>query len=94
MRKGSTVNGNHRHLVSVARNLRGMTLRELAGETGLTHVGLSHIETGRVARPHVTSKRAIADALGFEVEDLWPANGRSPSKELRQHAKSLNGAGR
>jgi transcriptional regulator with XRE-family HTH domain len=55
------------------RRKRKMSLRALAETTGLTAVGLSHVETGRTKRPHVLTQRAIAEALDCRVEDLFPS---------------------
>jgi lambda repressor-like predicted transcriptional regulator len=84
---GDTQDGRDPHPIAVARRLRGLSLRELASRTGVTHVGLSHIETGRVARPHATTKRAIATELGYKVVDLWPPPGKRPPTELRPRSK-------
>lgn len=75
--------GRAPHPVAVARRLQGLSLRELAERTGVTHVGLSHIETGRVMRPHTVTKRAVAAELGYAVDDLWPRPGKRSPKELR-----------
>jgi transcriptional regulator with XRE-family HTH domain len=86
---GETQNDRDPHPMAVARRLRGLSLRELADRTGVTHVGLSHIETGRVARPHATTKRAIAAELGYRVSDLWPPPGKRAPKELRVNSALL-----
>src|SRR4051812_39809193 len=91
MQLGSTHNGRTPHPLAVARAKRGMSVRALAEATGLTHVGISHIETGRSKKPHPLTKRALAEALGYDVTDIWPTNGGRPAKELRA---SNNGNGK
>lgn len=74
--------------LAIARAQRGLSQRQLAKLAGMTQVGISHIESGRVKKPHALSQRALADALNYRPEDLFPPNGsRSPSKELRALAK-------
>ena len=77
------------HLLAVARHYRALSQRDLARLSGMTQVGISHIESGRVKQPHGLSKRALAEALHFEVADIWPASGRTKNAELRTHAKEL-----
>lgn len=77
----------------LARASRGMSQRDLEDESGLTQVGISHIESGRSPRPRETSKRLLAQALGYKVEELFPSNGVSPSRRLRALArKERNGS--
>jgi transcriptional regulator with XRE-family HTH domain len=72
----------------LAREMRGMSQRDLQKATGMTQVGISHIESGRSKNPHMLTRRAIAEALGFSPEELFPPVGSpSPSKELRALAK-------
>jgi len=54
----------------------------------MTQVGISHIESGRVKKPHALSQRALADALAYKPHELFPPDGgRSLSTELRALAR-------
>ena len=57
-------------LISVARELKGWTLRELEAKTGVSNPLLSQIETGKVKDPGFSTVVRIADALGISVERL------------------------
>jgi transcriptional regulator with XRE-family HTH domain len=52
------------------RLVRGMTLRELAAEAGVTESFLSQVERG-VASPSIASVRRIARGLGHSIADLF-----------------------
>ncbi len=73
--------------VRLARIARGMSQRDLEEASQITHVGISHIESGRSKNPHIGTKRLLAEALEYDVEDLFPKAGPSPSKELRALAR-------
>jgi transcriptional regulator with XRE-family HTH domain len=90
MRLGTTQDGRPLHPLAMARKLRGVSLRALADEVEMTAVGISHIETGR-SEPRRSTKRILAQALGYEVTDIWPRNNGLPAKELRA---SSNGNGK
>lgn len=78
----------------VARHSRRLTQRELAQLAGSSRISIVHHENERVT-PSYASQRAIAQALGYRVGDLFPPPGkRSPSPELRAWAKALNGRAR
>lgn len=77
--------------VALARAQQGLSQRKLAALTGMTQVGISHIESGRVTKPHALSQRAIAAALGYQPTELFPPPGEpSPSEELRTLARMAN----
>lgn len=69
------------------RQLRGLSLRELAERLGLSASLISQIETGR-ARPSVATLYAVAGELGISIDDLLFPNG------LPGEAGSDNDAGR
>ena len=69
MKRNSTKTGKL-HPVAQARKDVGITLRDLAAKAGLSHVGLSHIETGR-SEPKLKTMRAIEHALGDRRIE-WP----------------------
>lgn len=86
----SSLNPNGRvSYLAIARVQRGLSQRKLAELVGMTQVGISHIETGHVKKPHALSQRAIAAALDYNPEELFPPAGKpSPSKELRALARA------
>lgn len=55
-------------LISLARELKGWTLRDLERECGVSNALLSQIENGQVADPGFSKIVRIADALGIKVE--------------------------
>ncbi len=68
--------------LSIARKSRRVSQRNLSALSGLSQPAISHIETG-MTEPRTVTKRALAQALGYSVEDLFPPPGkRSPSAEL------------
>lgn len=78
----------------VARQLRGMTQKQLAEQTGLTNVAISNLETRAETNPRRTTKRLLSGALGFTESDLFPTNGHSPSRALREAARKQGEAAR
>jgi HTH-type transcriptional regulator, competence development regulator len=57
-------------LISLARELKGLTLRELEKRTGVSNALLSQIETGKVKDPGFRTVCKIADALGLTLKRL------------------------
>ena len=57
--------------VTVWREHRGHSLRELARLAGITQTVLARIETG-IAEPPIGAIRALARALRVDMEDLVP----------------------
>lgn len=57
-------------LIAVAREIKGLTLRELEAETGISNSLLSQIETGQVKEPSFRNVVKIAKALGLTLERL------------------------
>jgi transcriptional regulator with XRE-family HTH domain len=75
----------------VARLARRLSQRELATAARISQPALSHIETGD-AEPRFSTQRRLAEALGYDVDEVFPPPGkRSPSFELREWARALNG---
>jgi transcriptional regulator with XRE-family HTH domain len=58
------------------RELRAMSQRQLAAETGVTFQMISAIETGRTL-PSLPTAKKLAIALGITIEDLYPPFNRS-----------------
>ena len=61
---------------------RGLTLKALGGEAGLSHPFLSQLERG-LARPSVGSVERIAQALGVPVTALWVRRRDTPVRLAR-----------
>lgn len=72
--------------VRLGRIARDMSQQDLADASDLSQVAISHIESGR-RQPRRSTQRLLSDALGYSKEELFPENGRSPSKELRELAR-------
>jgi transcriptional regulator with XRE-family HTH domain len=69
MQPGTTRNGRKPHPLAVARKEHGISLRALADDIGMTHVALSHVETGR-SEPKLKTMRKLERALGQRID--WP----------------------
>lgn len=57
----------------------GLTLPELADQTGLSRGYLSDIENGKKS-PSAVTLRVLAPALGCEIEDLMPPRAEAPTE--------------
>lgn len=55
-------------LVSLARELKGWSLRELEKRSGVSNALLSQIETGKIKDPGFTTVVSICDALGVSID--------------------------
>jgi transcriptional regulator with XRE-family HTH domain len=72
------------------RERRGVTVRGLAREVGVSASMVSQIETGKV-QPSVSTLYAITTTLGITVEELFsPAEGGAP-RTAREELASLRG---
>lgn len=79
--------------LAVARRARRLSQRQLSALCGLSQPAISHIEVGGT-KPRTVTKQALASALDYTVAELFPPPGRpSPSAELRDWARALNGKG-
>jgi len=63
-----------RHRLRAERERRGVSLRQLAREVGISASALSQIETGR-SRPSVTTLYALVSALGLSLDALFTEDG-------------------
>lgn len=63
--------------VREARLRRGLTLRALAGEVGVSASMISQIETGKT-QPSVSTLYAITSALGISIQDVFDAAHSQP----------------
>ena len=71
-----------------ARARRRMTLRQLSEATGLSESFLSQLERG-LTQASVASLRAICEALGVSVGDLFDRKGGSGARVLRETARPV-----
>jgi transcriptional regulator with XRE-family HTH domain len=60
-----------------------LTLQQLAERSGLSIGGISKIETGEVRNPHLLTRRALAQALGYWASDTWPVSRGRPHPDLK-----------
>jgi transcriptional regulator with XRE-family HTH domain len=68
--------------VRTLRRARGLTLKALGRQAGLSHPFLSQLERG-LARPSVGSAERIAGALGVPVSGLWARSGPASARLVR-----------
>lgn len=59
------------HKIRDIRILRGMTQEQLAQKSGVSRVSISMIETGKIANVSSKTLRALADALGVSLDDIF-----------------------
>lgn len=57
--------------LSVHRFAAGLSRQELADRAAISRTGLINLERGE-SRPRLDTARALADALGVEVEEIFP----------------------
>lgn len=57
-------------LLSLSRELKKLTLRELEKKTGVSNAVISQIETGRVKDPGFRTVCKLASALGISLKRL------------------------
>lgn len=55
-------------MVALAREIKGMTLRELEAETGVSNSLISQIETGKIKDPGFSTVILLARGLGLSIE--------------------------
>ena len=72
-------------LISVARELKGWTLRDLEKRSGVSNPLISQIESGKVRDPGFSTVIRLVDALGLSL-DLAACAERSKLHVLRQSA--------
>lgn len=60
-------------LLSLSRELKGITLRDLEEKTGISNALLSQIETGKVQEPSFRNVVKIARALNLSLKRLADA---------------------
>ncbi len=80
MKPGTTRSQRTPHRLTLYRRERKVSMRELAEKAGLSAPTISHLESGH-RRPHVATQRAIAEALGVAVEQIWPPSDADGSDE-------------
>ena len=57
-------------MLSLAREVKGVTLRQLETQTGISNALLSQIETGHIKEPSWRNVVKIAKALGLKLDRL------------------------
>lgn len=55
-------------LLAVAREVKGLTLRDLEKASGISNALISQIETGKVKDPGFTTVVRLAQALGLTLD--------------------------
>jgi len=60
------------------RHALGLSLRQLAALTGVTHAWLWNLETGIAPNPRLDTMQRIAKALGCSVGALYPTPEEKP----------------
>jgi transcriptional regulator with XRE-family HTH domain len=78
------------HNLKFLRVQSGMTLEQLATESGLTRSYLSKIERG-LSNPSIESALTIASALGVTVEKLFGQNAQHEAIEIVRAARGTAG---
>jgi transcriptional regulator with XRE-family HTH domain len=56
--------------IAYAREVKGMTLRQMEKQTGVSNAVISQIETGHVKEPGFWTVVKIAKALGLKLDRL------------------------
>jgi transcriptional regulator with XRE-family HTH domain len=60
-------------LISLSRELKGLTLRDLERKSGVSNAVISQIETGHVKEPGFRTVVKLADALSLSLKRLADA---------------------
>lgn len=55
-------------LLSLAREIKGWTIRDVERETGISNALVSQIETGHIKDPSFTKVVRICEALGVPID--------------------------
>lgn len=74
-----------RRRLRAERERRGLSLRKLAAEVGISPSALSQIETGK-SRPSVSTLYAIVTALELSLDGLFPPRDRGPGDPPAEQA--------
>jgi transcriptional regulator with XRE-family HTH domain len=90
---GSTTDSTLGNRVRARRQRRGWTLKDLAGNTGLSVPYLSDIERNKLANPTLETLAALAGALQTTISDLLgdqgaPSTGPPLSVSLQRFIRS------
>lgn len=49
-----------------------ITASDLAEQTGLSRATISNLRNGKIQKPQGFTAKAVADALGVDISDIWP----------------------
>ncbi len=55
-------------LIAIGRECKGMTLRQLEKESGISNAVISQIETGKVKDPGFSTVVRLCEALGIKID--------------------------
>lgn len=55
-------------LLAIGRECKGMTLRQLEKESGISNALISQIETGKVKDPGFSTVVRLCEALGIKID--------------------------
>lgn len=80
--------------LKVARLSRRLSQQALAELTGMSRVGISHLEVKQQRKPHAATKRVISESLGYTSQALWPRTRRDLDPELVDWARALRAKGK
>jgi transcriptional regulator with XRE-family HTH domain len=61
--------------LAVLRFAAGLSQQALADRAGVSRLTVINLERGKTKRPHPLTAAALADALGVEVDVLFPEKG-------------------
>lgn len=81
------------NLLLQRRNLKGLTLRQLEKETGISNGYLNLLEQGKVVEPSPNILSKLADFYGIEYSELLEAAGyvqRGPKQSQKQAGVAFN----
>lgn len=74
-------------LVAIAREIKGLSLRELESASGVSNALISQIETGKVRDPGFSNVVRLCDALGISIERA-AVTARPPDAALRSEGQT------
>ena len=64
---------NLRQKIKIELIKKGIPAAEIGRKLGLTRQAIYQTISGKTKK--IRNRKAIAEAIGVEVEDLWPSNG-------------------
>lgn len=70
------------NLLNQARHQRSWSFRDVAESSGITKSNVIRLEQGVIPNPRPETLKALADALGLDLADLYAAAGYTQPKGL------------